>query len=160
MRLVIVLSIGLALIVASANRADEKARKESPEQPPQPSKESYFKVRVEVEVRGVLNFSDKATTVTARYPIFELGNDNNELPDARTTQFTLDFDRTKDLREVAKTLNGKEVVITGLSELRMVAPPRRPGGETGAGIPGPIPGPTWSLQQTVQVTGLKLAGNK
>jgi len=50
-------------------------------------------------------------------------------------------------------------VVTGTSELRMVAPPRGPGGVTGAGTPGPIPGPMWSLQQTVLVSGLKPAGS-
>jgi hypothetical protein len=160
MRSAILLSLGLALVVATANQADDKTPKEAPKQTPQPSKDSYVKVRVEVEVRGVLSHTDKATTVTARYPVFELWDNAKELPDAAATPFSLDFDRAKDLRELAQALNGKEVVVTGMSELRMVAPPRLPGGVTGGGTPGPIPGPTWSLQQTVQVTGLKSAGNK
>jgi hypothetical protein len=163
MRSAILLSLGLALVVATANQADDKTPKEpkeAPEQAPQPSKDSYVKVRVEVEVRGVLSHKDRATTVTARYPVFELWNDAKELPDAAATPFSLDFDRAKDLRELAQALNGKEVVVTGMSELRMVALPRRPGGVTGGGAPGPIPGPMWSLRQTMLVTGLKSAGNK
>ena len=81
------------------------------------------------------------------------------MPNAAATPYSLDFDRAKDLRELAQALNGKEVVVTGMSELRMVAPPRRSsGGDTGAGSPGPFPAPTWSLQRTVLVTGLSGAG--
>ena len=160
MRSWILFSLGIALLVATTNLADDKTPKVAPKEPSKPSKDSYVKVRVEVEVRGVLSHTDKATTVTARYPVFELWNDAKELPDAAATPFSLAFDRAKDLRELAQALNGKEVVVTGMSELRMVAPPARPGGVTGGGAPGPIPGPTWSLHQTVQVTGLKSAGNK
>jgi hypothetical protein len=160
MRSAILLSLGVALLVTTSNLADDQLPKEVPKEAPRPSKDSYVKVRVEVELRGVLSHTDKATTVTARYPVFELWNNAKELPDAAATPFSLDFDRAKDLRELAQALNGKEVVVTGMSELRMVAPPHRPGGSTGGGAPGPIPGPTWSLQQTVRVTGLKSAGNK
>ena len=160
MRSAILFSLGVALLIASSNLADNKSPKEVPREAPAPSKGGYVKVRVEVEVRGILSHTDKATTVTARYPVFELWNDAKELPDAAATPFSLDFDRATDLRELAQALNGKEVVVTGMSELRMVAPPSRPGGVTGGGAPGPIPGPMWSLHQTVQVTGLKSAGNK
>jgi hypothetical protein len=156
MRSAILVSLGVALLVATANLADDKTPKDAPK----PSKDSYVKVRVEVEVRGVLSHTDKTTTVTARYPVFELWNDAKERPDTAATLFSLDFDRAKDLRELAQALNGREVVVSGMSELRMVAPPHRPGGVTGGGSPGPIPGPMWSLQQTVLVTGLKSAGNK
>ena len=160
MRSAILPALGIALLVPTLNVADDKAPKEVPREAPKPSKNSYVKVRVELEVRGVLSYTDKATTVAARYPVFELWNDAKELPDTPATLFSLDFDRAKDLRELAQALNGKEVVVTGMSELRMVAPPHRPGGGTGGGTPGPIPGPMWSLQQTVLVTGLKSAGNK
>jgi hypothetical protein len=153
-------ALGIALLVATVNLADDKATKEVPRDAPKPSNNSYVKVRVEVEVRGVLSYTEKATTVTARYPVFELWNDAKELPDTAATLVALDFDRAKDLRELARALNGKEVVVTGMSELRMVAPPHRPGGVTGGGTPGPITGPTWSLHQTVLVIGLKSAGNQ
>src|SRR3954469_23174929 len=132
MRSAILLSLGVALLAATANLADDK----TPKEPSKPSKDSYVKVRVEVEVRGVLSHTDKATTVTARYPVFELWNNAKELPDSAATPFTLDFDRAKDLRELAQAFNGKEVVVAGMSELRMVATPHRPGG---GGTPGPIP---------------------
>jgi hypothetical protein len=47
-----------------------------------------------------------------------------------------------------------------MSELRMVVQTTRPGRETGAGSRTPTPAPTWSLQRTVEVTGLKSAGGK
>lgn len=128
------------------------------EKAPQPSKDSCVKVRVEVEVRGVLSYTDKAITVTARFPVFALWDDAKELPDAAATSYALDFARSKDLSELAKGVNGKEVVATGMSELRMVTPPARSGGGTGGGgSPHAFPAPTWSLQRTVLVTGLKSA---
>jgi len=154
MRSAILLSLGLTLVVAAATPADDK--KATP-----PSKDSYVKVRVEVEVRGVLTYTDKAVTVTARDRVYALYDDARELPDgASATAYTLDFARAKELRELARAFDGKEVVATGMSELRMVMPPRRAGGETGAGSLGPFPTPTWSLQRTVEVTGLKSAAAK
>ena len=160
MRASILLSLSVALLVATANRADDKTPKEAPEEPFKPSKNSYVKVRVEVELRGVLSHTDKATTVTARYPVFELWNDAKELPDAAAVPFSLDFDSVKDLRELAKVLSSKEVVVTGTSELRMVTQQARPGGTTGGGQPLQFPALTWSLQRTVFVTGLESAGEK
>lgn len=127
-----------------------------------PSKESYVKVRVEVEMQGILTVTEKAITIAARDRVYNLFNDAEEISreGAPATVYTLDFVRAKDLRERAKTLDGKQVVVTGMSELRMVVPRSRPGGETGAGSPGPIPSPTWSLQRTVEVTSLKSAPGK
>ena len=160
MRYVLLLLVGVCLIAATVTTAGEGKSPPSAKEPPQPSKDSYVKVRVEVEVRGVLSHTDKATTVTARFPVFALWDDAKELPDAAATSYALDFARAKDLSELAKALNGKEVVATGMSELRMVTPPRRSGGETGVGggSPGAFSAPTWSLQRTVLVTGLKSAG--
>lgn len=155
MRSVILCVLVAGLITAPATPAgDEKA--------PQPSKDSYVKVRVEVEVRGVLTASDKAVTVAARHRVYSLFRDAEEIPREGATAmvYTIDFIRAKDLRGLAKSLDGKEVVLTGMSELRMVVQATRPGGETGAGFPGPITAPTWSLQRTVEVTSLKLAAGK
>ncbi len=88
----------------------------------------------------------------------DLFNDAEEITDpSRATVYTLDFARAKDLRELAKVLSGKEVVVIGMSELRMVTQKARPGGFGNGQQP---PTPTWSLQRTVLVTGLKSAGNK
>jgi hypothetical protein len=154
MRSAILLSLGLTLVVATATPAGD-------EKDALPSKDSYVKVRVEVEVRGILRDTDKGATITARDQLYNLFNDAEEITDeSRATVYTLDFARAKDLREQAKVLSGKEVVLTGTSELRMVAQKARPGGTTGASTPPPVSSPTWSLQRSVLVTGLKPAGDK
>ena len=151
MRSAILLSLGLALVVATATPAGDK-------KDATPAKDSYVKVRVEVEVRGILWDTDKGLTVTARDQMYNLFNDAEEITDpSRATVYTLDFARAKDLRELAKVLSGKEVVVIGMSELRMVTQKARPGGFGNGEQP---PTPTWSLQRTVLVTGLKSAGNK
>lgn len=154
MQSAILLSLGLALAAPGVTPADDK--KDAP-----PSKDSYVKVRVEVELRGVLWDTDKGATVTARDRLYNLFNDAEEITrSSRGTDYALDFARAKDLRELAKVLSGKEVVVVGMSELRMVTQITPMGGETGAGTPHPLPTPTWSLQRTVLVTGLKSAGDK
>jgi hypothetical protein len=155
MRAVVLALLGAGLVTATTTTAGG-------EKVPEPSKESYVKVRVEVEVRGVLTASDKAVTVAARDRVYNLFRDADEIPrrGAPATVYALDFARAKDLRELAQALDGKEVVVTGMSELRMVVQPSWPGGGTGAGSPGPSPTPTWSLQRAVEVTGLKSAAGK
>jgi hypothetical protein len=76
-----------------------------------------------------------------------------------------DFAKAKDLRELVKVLNGKEVILTAMGEMRRyVQKMERPAG--GQGYSGPYqypmiqPVPDWILQQTVLVTSLKSAGNK
>jgi hypothetical protein len=87
----------------------------------QPSKESYVKVRVEVEVRGILRVTEKGAAVIARDRLYHLFDDTEEITDsARATVYDLDFARAKDLRELAKVLSGKEILVTGMSELRQV----------------------------------------
>jgi hypothetical protein len=88
-------------------------------------------------------------------------DDAREVPAAEAaTAYTLDFAKARDLRELAKVLAGREVVVTGKSELRMVVhPPPPPGGVGGSGFPT-YQAPTWSLQRTVLVTGLRSAGEK
>ncbi|MCI0360034.1 MAG: hypothetical protein L0211_16275 [Planctomycetaceae bacterium] len=154
MRFAMLLALGLALGVPAATPADDK--KDAPL-----SKDSYVKVRVEVELRGILRDTDKGATVTTRDQLYNLFNDAEEITrPSRGTVYALDFARAKDLRELAKVLSGKEVVVVGMSELRKVIEITPMGGETGAGSPHPPPTPTWSLQRTVLVTGLKSAGDK
>ncbi len=96
MRYLMILSVRLCLLAtADTTAGDEKA--------PEPSKDGYVKVRVEMEVRGVLSYTDKAVTVTARNRVYALYNDSRELPDAASaTAYTLDFARAKDLRALAR----------------------------------------------------------
>ena len=153
MRSALLLSLGLSLVAVTATPAGEK-------KDPPPSKDSYVKVRVEIEIRGILQVTDKSATVTARYQIFNLFNDAEEITDPpRATVYTLDFARTKELRELAKVLSGKEVVVTGKSELRQVTQRISRGGGVGS-TPHVLPTPTWSLQRTVLVTSLKSPGGK
>ena len=155
MRSPFLLALGFGLVVAAgASWADDKAP---------PPKDSYVKVRVETEVRGLLRKTDKGFAVASRFKVYELYNPLKELPESggeqRVDVYDLDFTRAKELRELAEALTGKEVIVVGMSELRMVDQLRRPGGGSGLG-PNPFPVPTWSLQNTVLVTGLKSAGGK
>jgi hypothetical protein len=141
----------------------------APAQPPDvppPVKEGYVKVRVEVETRGLLKATDKSAAVFTRYRYYDQRDTTKEQPLAEGVppyKLDLDFSRSPDLRELAKALDGKEVVVTGLSELRhVVPPPGPPGGFSGPGFPGGFgfQAPSWHLQPTVLVTGLKLVPGK
>lgn len=126
-------------------------------------KTGYVKVRVEVEIRGTLKYTDKAVTVRAPSTTYSLSDDKKAVASG-DWDWPLDFDRAKDLRELAKALDGKEVVVTGLNELRAVIHMPAPGGATGFtgghGFGFPMPTPTWKLMDTVLVTGLKSAPAK
>jgi hypothetical protein len=146
-------ALGLALAITTRTPAGDKT--DAP-----PSNDSYVKVRVEVEIRGILRDSDKGITVAALDRLYDLFNDAEEITEARATAYTLDFARARELRALARVLNGKEVVVTGMSEMRMVKQKGRPGGLTGGGTPHQLSSPTWSLQRTVLVTSLKMAADK
>jgi hypothetical protein len=168
MRSAILLSMGVALVVAASNLADDKALKnladdKAPKAVPQPSKESSVKIRVEVEIRGTLQVDEKGVTVTAQDRVFDWFSPETENPDwTRPAVYTLDFARAKDLSELAKLLNGKEVIITAMGEVRRYAQKldRRPGGTGGGQGPAVFPTPFWELRRTVLVTGLKSAESK
>lgn len=160
MKLSTFLALGAALQVAAGGSAAD---------PPPALKEAYVKVRVEVESRGVLKVTDKAAVLLTRYRYFDQNDDKKERPEAAGAAphpIDLDFTRNPDLRELARALDGKEVVVTGLSELRQVVPPPAPaGGFTGFGPPGggfglPYQGPSWRLHGTVLVTGIKSVPGK
>jgi hypothetical protein len=127
-----------------------------PEQPPpHDSAESYVKIRVEVELRGRLHYAAAGSTITAIWRNYELYHDDKVLPGAASEPWKLDFSRAKQLQATAKSLDGKEVVITGKSELRMEVRLLPPGGSGFGGRDWP-PAPTWSVQRTVLVSGVRL----
>jgi len=164
MRPTMLLSLVVAILVATANHADDKTPKEAPKGPSKPSKDSYVKVRVEVEIRGILVENDKGITATAQDRVYNLFQSNEENTEwSRPVAYTLDFTRAKELRELAKALNGKEVVVLGMAEVRRYvhAPKVQPGGYSGPNPPAfAVPVPAWYLQQTVVVTSLRSAESK
>src|SRR4051812_32331581 len=90
----------VATAMAAAARADDR--------PAAPPKTGYMKVRVEVEVRGVMHVADKGVRVTTYTRAYDSADDAKEIPDRTiATDFALDFTRAKDLRELAKALDGK-----------------------------------------------------
>jgi hypothetical protein len=159
----------LSALAAILTLAAGGAPAQPPDQPPA-VKEGYVKVRVEVETRGLLKVTAKSAAVFTRYRYYDQRDTSKEQPLAEGIppyRVELDFARSPDLRELAKALDGKEVIVTGLSELRhVVLPPPPPGGFTGGSGFGPPglgfyhPGPSWHLQPGLLVTGLKLAPGK
>jgi len=159
MKLPTILALAAALLVVAGGSAAAQ---------PLAIKEGYVKVRVEVETRGVLKVTDKEAVVLTRYRYFDQTDAKKERPEVEGIpphRIELDFTRHPELRELAKALDGKEAVVTGLSELRHLAPPPQPpGGGTGFGPPGGFgfnyPMPSWHLHPTLLVTGIKSAPGK
>jgi hypothetical protein len=160
MKLLTLLAAGIALVTAIGPVAAE---------PPAAVKDGYVKVRVEVESRGVMKVTDKTAVVFTRHRHYDRIDPKKEVPAVEGIppySLELDFTRSPELRELAKVLDGKEVIVTGLSELRhVVSPPVPPGGFTGGSGFGPPfgfynPGPSWHLQPPVLVTGLRLVPGK
>lgn len=157
MRIAATLAFGF-LVALSSLRADEPA-KEAAKTPPQPPKESYVNVRVEVEIRGQLLIGEKGVMVLTKDRTFNYFQPNEDLTDpAESTIFTLDFDRAKDLTELAKVLHAKEVVVTGMAEMRRymekrhVPPGGLPGGQSAQSW---HPTPIWIVQPNLQVKSLE-----
>ena len=147
--------LALSTIHAAADEPAPPVAKE----PPKPSKESYLKVRVEVEIRGTLQFGEKGATILAKDRTFDWFHPNAELEDvAYAGTYELDFTKAKDLRELAKVLSGKEVVVVGKAELKRFMQKVRsgPGGYSG---PNPMPfwhpTPVWIVQPSLQVISLE-----
>jgi hypothetical protein len=75
---------------------------------------SYVKVKVEVELRGVLSFTEEAITLAVAEPEF----DEYLFEDVKTERrWVLDFGEEKELRAKAKGLKGKTVLIKGSATL-------------------------------------------
>ncbi|MBN9521025.1 hypothetical protein J0H58_21320 [bacterium] len=161
MKLPTILALGAALVVSHAPVTG---------QDPLPAgvKEGYVKLRVEVEARGVLKVSDKSAVIFTRFRYFDHNDAKKEVPAAEGIppySLDLDFSRAPEMRDLAKVLDGKEVIVTGLGELRSVAPPPVPPGGFTGGMAPPfgfyIPGPSWRFQPPVLVTGIRpVAGKK
>jgi hypothetical protein len=140
--------------------------------PTPPPKDAYIKLRVEVEVRGTLKATDKGAVVLTRYSYFDAHNLDKAVPPTPGTpafKVDLDFAKAKDAQELVKRLAGRDVIVTGSSELRHTTSVGFPGGGFGGGIGGVPPGggfgfqgtqPAWQLHPTVLVTGLRPAPEK
>lgn len=141
--------------------------------PTPPPKDAYLKLRVEVEIRGTLKATDKGAVVLTRYPYYEYGSVEKQAPTPAGVpayKVDLDFTKSKDAQDLVKLLAGRDVIVTGTSELRHVMPPPAPGGLNGpggftGGFPGPgfgyqPPMPAWQLHPSVLVTGLRPAPEK
>ncbi|OWK46723.1 hypothetical protein [Fimbriiglobus ruber] len=63
---------------------------------------SYVKIKVDVELRGVLSFTEEKTTLAI-----------DQQPN-----WVLDFDEDNEARVKAKDLNGKTIVVTGYATLQ------------------------------------------
>ena len=75
-------------------------------------KGSYIKVRLEVEIKGILRAADKGMTVTALWPASQLQDPDKEAPESFSEHtWNLDFSRANDLHESAKHLDGKVVIV-------------------------------------------------
>jgi hypothetical protein len=129
---------------------------------PQPRQVSYAKFRLDVEIRGTLHITEKGITVAAPWPAFQLNDASKEAPDFSAEHaWKLDFSRSNDLMKSAKKLDGKVVLVSGLSELRQLVPAQSPGGSGYSGpYPQQIPSPYWVVYDSITVTDLKLADGK
>ncbi len=166
----ILLLLGLvsfaSVMMVRGQTGDGKDKDEpKPEPPAKDLKGSYARFRLDVEIKGTLSITDKGTTVSAAWPVYLLSDQTKEASDfAVEHAYTLDFSKAKDLQKTAKDLDGKVVVVNGLSELRQLVQERKPGGGNGftggaAQFPGP-PSPYWIVHDTIVVKGLTLAEEK
>src|SRR5262249_39187692 len=96
---------------AAEEKAAQKkaAEKETAEE--KAAANSYVKVKVEVELRGVLTCTDEVVTlsIVTRKP---------ETDRFTEVKWVLDFGEEKEMRGKAKSLNGKTVQVTGSAILR------------------------------------------
>jgi len=72
--------------------------------------DSSVKVRVQVELRGVLVFAEKEVILLVQEPEFNAGILAEV---SREQKWVLDLDQAKDLRKKAKSLHGKTVIVKG-----------------------------------------------
>ncbi len=118
--------------------------------------ENYAKIKLQVELRGVLQHKDKTTQLTAREKVVHEspGRDFGLIERKEGFQniaWTLDLNRLEDSNKLLEKFVGKEVAVDGTAELRMVIEdvPIRVGGRA--------PAPRWEILRTVTVTSLRAA---
>jgi hypothetical protein len=71
---------------------------------------SSVKLRLEIEMRGVLSVTEKAVTITNKETIYEYTNTGLE---SRQVDKVWVLELGENLKKTAKTLHGKEVEVTG-----------------------------------------------
>jgi len=97
---------GAAEEKAAQKKADDKKAADK-----KAADNSYVKVKVEVQLRGVLTYTDEAVTLSVVTP--EFGTDQ-----FKEVKWVLDFGDEKEIRAKAKSLDGKTVLVTGSAILR------------------------------------------
>jgi hypothetical protein len=108
--------------VAADKKADEE-KKEAAKKAAVAAANSYVKVKVEVELRGVLTCTDEAVTITIVREIISLLDIRNadEVFGAdrfEKVKWVLDFGQDKEMRAKAKALDGKTALVEGTATLR------------------------------------------
>jgi membrane protein involved in colicin uptake len=98
---------------AEKEAAEEKAAAEKKAAEKKAAANSYVKVKVDVELRGVLSYTEEAVTI-------RIGEKD---------KWVLDFGADKEMRAKAKGLDGKTVLVEGSAILRSIRTPKKRGGE-------------------------------
>jgi colicin import membrane protein len=98
-------------VAAEKKAAEDKAAAEKLAADKKAADNSYVKVKVEVELRGVLTYTDEQITLSVVTP--EAKKDQFE-----EVKWVLDFGDEKEMRGKAKGLDGKAVLVTGSAILR------------------------------------------
>jgi hypothetical protein len=96
----------IAFVIVAARAGAENVGVKSPA--------SYVKVKLEVELRGVLSFANKEVTIRVQESEFDPGL-LAEVQKER--KWTLDLGRSKGLLDKAKGLDGKIVIVKGSATL-------------------------------------------
>jgi hypothetical protein len=95
---------------AEKEAAEEEAENEAAEE--KAAANSYVKVKVEVELRGVLTCTDEAVTLSV------VTREKDVWDRFKEVKWVLDFGADKALRAKAKDLNGKTVLVEGRAPLQ------------------------------------------
>jgi hypothetical protein len=94
-----------------AEKKDAEEKKAAAKKAAEAAANSYVKVKVEVELRGVLTCTDKAAAIS----IVTRDDDRDRFTEQK---WLLDFGQDKELRAKAKGLDGKTVLVEGSAILQ------------------------------------------